>query len=504
MQAARHACDAPRYTYRLMPLRICFVSSEVAPLAKTGGLADVSGALPRELHAQGHDVRVFMPLYSSIGRAALQLHAVEGLRDIPIALGALEFRISVFAATLPGDLLVYLIDCPAVYDRSTIYTNGDDEHLRFLVLQRGVLESCQRLKFAPDILHCNDWHTGLMPLMIKTLYAWDQLFAGTRSLMSIHNIGYQGQFSSATLGHSGLAVHAPRLDASDIATGSINWLREGIRHADRVATVSQTYAHEICAPIGGHGLDAALRARGDEIAGILNGVDYHEWNPATDKLLPARYRANDLTGKARVKQALVERLQLHVNVSAPVIGIVSRLTPQKGFDLLFDALPDLLQQREFGLAVLGSGESRYEEFFRGLALRFPECVAFHQGYSEELAHWIEAGSDMFLMPSMYEPCGLNQMYSLKYGTVPIVRRTGGLADSVQMWDGATRLGTGIVFNDFDVPAMRWALHTALDAFKDRSAWLQLMQNGMAQDFSWERQTRAYVALYESMLAGKVR
>jgi starch synthase len=264
--------------------------------------------------------------------------------------------------------------------------------------------------------------------------------------------------------------------------------------------VSPTYAQEISAPIGGHGLDSAVRARGDAIAGILNGVDYSEWNPATDTLLPTRYSASDLSGKARIRQALLERMQLHVNGNTPVIGIVSRLTPQKGFDLLFETLPEILQQREFGLVVLGSGEPQYEGFFRGLAQRFPESVAFHQGYSEELAHWIEAGSDMFLMPSMYEPCGLNQMYSLKYGTVPIVRRTGGLADSVQMWDGVARRGTGVVFNEFDAPAIRWAL----DLFKDRTAWGQLMQNGMAQDFSWSRQAAEYVALYESMLSAAVR
>jgi starch synthase len=230
-----------------MPLRICFVSSEVAPLAKTGGLADVSGALPRELHAQGHDVRVFMPLYSSIGRKALQLHAVEGAQDVPLGLGVLEYRVSLLEAKLPDtDLPVYLIDCPAVYDRTSIYTNGDDEHQRFLVLQRAALEFCQRLKFAPDILHCNDWHVALMPLMLKTLYAWDRLFAETRSLLSIHNIGYQGHFSSATIAHAQLAEHATRLDSSDLAMGHINWLKEGIRHADRVATVSPTYALEIC------------------------------------------------------------------------------------------------------------------------------------------------------------------------------------------------------------------------------------------------------------------
>lgn len=496
---ASNTTPAPPYTGALMPLRICFVSSEVAPLAKTGGLADVSGALPRQLNALGHDVRIFMPLYSGIDRNKYSLHAVEGLRDIAMALGTLEFRFSLLKATLPDSKSpIYLIDCPAAFDRASLYTDGDDEHLRFLVLQRAALDSCQRLKFAPHILHCNDWHTALMPLMLKTHYAWDRLFADTKSLMSIHNIGYQGHFSSTTLGHANLAEHATQLDAADLAQGRINWLKTGLRHANRVSTVSQSYAREICTPTGGHGLDGTLNARPDAVAGILNGVDYDEWNPSVDRLLPAQYSVDDLSGKAKIKQSLLQRLQLHLDVNTPLVGVVSRLTPQKGFDLLFDALPEVLRQRELGVVVLGSGETRYEDFFQNLAKKFPDRVVFTQGYNEELAHWIEAGSDIFLMPSMYEPCGLNQMYSLKYGTPPIVRRTGGLADSVQMWDSTTRQGTGIVFNDFDVPAIRWALHTALDVFKDRSAWLTLMRNGMQQNFSWERQAQEYVALYQSM------
>lgn len=484
-----------------MPLRICLVSSEVAPFAKTGGLADVSGALPRQLKALGHDVCVFLPLHSRIERASLSLAPVAVAQGVPVAFSKTQYRFDLLQTTLPNSQVpVYLIDCPALFDRPTIYTHGADEHLRFLMLQRATLESLQRLAFAPNVLQCNDWHAALMPLMLKTIYAWDKLFAETRTLMSIHNIGYQGVFHASTLADSALAEQIARFDQYDLDHQRVNWLKEGIRHADRVATVSPTYAQEICGPLGGHGLDLALRGRGDPIAGILNGVDYDDWNPATDVLLPARYSANDLTGKTVVKAKLIERSQLHVNPDTPLIGMVSRLTSQKGFDLLFDSLPEILRQRELAIVALGSGEPRYEEFFASLAARFPERVAFHRGYSEEIAHWIEAGSDMFLMPSLYEPCGLNQMYSLKYGTVPIVRRTGGLADSVHMWDGATRTGTGIVFNEFDLPAIRWALHTALDLYKDKDDWLQLMRNGMAQDFSWEIQAREYVALYEEMLA----
>ena len=482
-----------------MPLNICFVASEVAPLAKTGGLADVAGALPRQLHQLGHDVRVFMPLYSTVEPSLLAHSTVAEVHDVPITLGALDFRFSLIAGTLPDSRTpIYLVDCPAVFHRAALYTTDQDEHVRFLVLQRAVLESCQRLRFAPDILHCNDWHTALLPLLMKTQYAWDRLFANCKSLLSIHNIGYQGHFASSTLGHLNLGKDIALLDHFDLSHGHVNWLKEGVRHAHRVATVSPTYAHEICTPEGGHGLDHALRARSEAVVGILNGVDYDEWNPTTDARLPHRYSADDLSGKARIKTELLDRLGMQTSVATPLIGMVSRLAPQKGFDLLFDSLPEILRQRELSIAVVGSGEARYEDFFRYLARDFPERVAFYNGYSEELAHWIEAGSDIFLMPSMYEPCGLNQMYSLKYGTVPVVRRTGGLADSVQMWDSATGAGTGVVFNDFDVPAVRWAIHTALDLYKDGDAWHRIMLNGMACDYSWQHQVLEYQALYREM------
>jgi starch synthase len=479
-------------------VRICFVASEVAPLAKTGGLADVAGALPRHLRDQGHDIRVFMPFYSSIGTAALQMVPVEGAQNVELRLGAHAYRYSLLEARLPGsNVPLYLVHCPAVFDRATIYTIGPDEHLRFLVLQRAALDGCQRLKFAPHILHCNDWHTALLPMLLKTLYAWDGLFRATRTVMSIHNIGYQGWFDASTtydVGGNVWDLLAPETRAG----GGFNWLREGVRNADAVTTVSPTYAAEIATPSGGHGLDAVLRARRDGVVGILNGVDYSEWNPATDRYLKHPYSPQDLSGKALTKRAFLDWLNLPVDSGSPLLGMVTRLTVQKGIDLLFDVLPEIIATRDLSCVVLGSGEAGYESFFTSLQQRFADRVVFHRGYNEEIAHLIEAASDVFLMPSLYEPCGLNQMYSLKYGTVPIVRRTGGLADSVQHWNPATRRGTGIVFNDYDAPAVRWALHGALDLFKDRDGWLQIMRNAMAQDFSWDRQSREYVQLYEQL------
>jgi len=483
-----------------MPRSICFAASEITPLAKTGGLADVAGALGRYLHERGHDVRLFMPYYATINLGG-NVSAVPDAQGVSLQMGARSVEFSLFMTTLPGSSVpLYLVQCPEFYSRGTLYTNDADEPLRFFLFQLAVIESCQRLRFKPDVVHCNDWHTALLPQLLRTRYAWDALFAQTRTLLTIHNIGYQGIFPAASAMDLGLDTMPGLLDAEELARGNINWLRQGILLADAVSTVSPTYAVEITTAQGGHGLDDSLRRRATPAIGILNGVDYDEWNPETDRLLPVRYTADRLEGKQQLKAVLQERFGLKRDPSTPLAGIVSRLTAQKGFDLLFDALPGILDSRPLQLAILGAGERRYVSFFADLEQRYPGRVAFHAGYSEELAHLIEAGSDMFIMPSLYEPCGLNQMYSLKYGTVPIVRKTGGLADSVQMWDSRTGRGTGIVFNDFDAPAMRWALGTALDLYADTDTWSRIVRNGMARDFSWKAQGLEYERLYEQLVA----
>jgi starch synthase len=353
--------------------------------------------------------------------------------------------------------------------------------------------------FAPQIVHANDWHTAFAPLLLRTAYAWDtERFGGTKSVFTIHNIGYQGVFSAGQAGDLAPGVGVEMLHQADLAAGRVNPMRHGVIYADTVTTVSPTYADEIRTPEGGHGLDADLRARGVAVSGILNGVDYDEWNPATDRYIPHRYDAGDLTGKARNKEALLDLLRMQVPPATPLIGMVTRLTHQKGLDLLYDALPEVLGRNAVRMVALGSGEPHYERFLHDLQQQFPGRMVFYSGYSEELAHFIEAAADIFLMPSMYEPCGLNQMYSLKYGTVPIVRRTGGLADSVRHFDPASGLGTGIVFNDFDAGGVRWALATALEWYGWPSVWRRLVLNGMAEDFSWEKQIAAYEALYASL------
>ena len=485
-----------------MPQRICFVSSEVAPLAKAGGLADVSSALCRHLHELGHDVRLFMPLYSSINASRLGTEVLDVARDVWIELGPHRYRYSIQRATLPESTApVYFVHCPALYDRPTLYTTGPDEHLRFLLLVRAAIEACQRMQFAPGIFHCNDWHTGLLPLLLDSAYRWDRLFEHSKSLLTIHNVGYQGVFADWTLGDLGLGAAASLLHQDDLATGRINWLKHGVMYADRVSTVSPTYAQEICTSEGGHGLDGVLRERGPDVIGILNGVDYDDWDPRTDRHLVYHYGPGDLEGKRRTRDALLAWLQLPAAADVPVLGLVSRMTIQKGFDLLFPALPDLLASRDLRLVALGSGEWRYEEFFTRLQQRFADKVVYHRGYHEQLAHLIEAASDLFLMPSLYEPCGLNQMYSMRYGSIPIVRRTGGLADSVRMYDRSTGQGTGIVFEHFDVPAMRWALETGLSLHADQEHWPRLVANAMAEDFSWDRPVQQYLQLYEDMQSG---
>ena len=479
-------------------MKIAFVASEVTPFAKTGGLADVAGALPRALHQLGHELRVFMPLYGSMRAQQRDWQAVPGIQNVAVQLGQQRVEFSLLTTLMPDSTLpVYCIDCPELFNRGSIYTLDADEHRRFILLQRATLESLQRLQYAPDILHCNDWHTALLPLMLKTSYRWDRLFEPTRTLLSIHNIGYQGVFPASTLADTGIGDILLQLRPEEVALAQINWLKEGVYHSDAIATVSPTYAQEICTPAEGYGLDTLLRNRPEGVTGILNGVDYDSWNPATDATLPARYSANDLKGKTRCKQALLKQAGLQSDAKIPVIGVVSRLAMQKGIDLLMNSLPDLLATRHFMLCVLGSGDAPYVAFFNSLMQRFPERVYFRHGYDEVLAHLIEAGSDMFLMPSLYEPCGLNQLYSLKYGTVPIVRKTGGLADSVQMWNGVD--GTGIVFNDYDAPAVNWAVNTALDLFKDQTVWRTIMQNGMRRDFSWQQQAQEYLRLYEQLL-----
>ena len=486
----------------MAPLKICLLASELTPLAKTGGLADVASALSRYLHRAGHDVRVFLPLYASLELEGLESHPVDFLRNLWVDMGAKRVGFSVTTVRLPrSELFVHAIDCPELFHRSGLY-GEDDEHLRFAFLTRAAIECCQRMGFAPHVFHCNDWHTALLPLYLRTVYDWDGLFEASRTLLTIHNIAYQGVFSSTVLADLSLDGYAESFFEPDLDNGLINFLKTGVLYADLISTVSPTYANEIRSGELGMGLEGLLSQRSDSLVGILNGVDYSEWDPESDARLPYHYTADDMAGKAANKKALLEELSLPYDASAPLLGIVSRLTAQKGFELLYELLPDLLSWHDLRLVVLGSGAEDYERFFRELQTRFPEKVCFYRGFSEELAHRIEAASDVFLMPSRFEPCGLNQMYSLRYGTVPIVHRTGGLADSVEQWNWEEQTGTGFLFDHFNGDGLRWALESALATFKHPDSWERLVRNGMSRDFSWERQGERYVEMYRRLVGAR--
>jgi starch synthase len=483
-----------------MNLPVCLLASEVAPLSKTGGLGDVSAALTKYLHAAGHDVRLFTPFYSSIDRTKLEIRPVQGLQNLDLQLGSHAFRFSVFSSELPRSTArVFLIECPELFARSALYTADPDEHLRFLAFTRAVLVSCQRLSWSPRIVHCNDWHTSFAPLFLQALYDGERLFSNARSVLTIHNIGYQGIFPASAVGDLGLGAKSYLLHQDDLRAGIINPLKHGIMYADAITTVSPTHAREISTDQYGMGMQEVLRSRGNALTGILNGVDYAEWDPRTDRYLPRHFDSSSLPIKAELKREFLARLAITSGPATPVLGMVSRLASQKGIDLMFKALPDILDRRDLSFVALGNGDAQYERFLADLQTRYPGRVHFRRGYDDEMAHWIEATSDMFLMPSLYEPCGLNQMYSLRYGTVPIVRRTGGLADSVEHYDPGTGFGTGIVFNDFNSEALEWALNTALDLYAQPHHWSRMVHNGMSRDFSWDRQGSLYVQLYERLV-----
>lgn len=480
------------------PLKIALVASEVAPFAKTGGLADVVAALGRALHRLGHDVRIVLPRYGNLREGSPKPTGIGFELGFPDA----RFDVEIATAELPRSedengraLDVHFVDCPRLFHRADYYTSDEDEPLRWCAFSRAVLEFFQHTGFRPDVIHANDWHTGLLPLLLNTRYAWDSLFADTRTLLSIHNLGYQGAFPASCVERLGLEESRGLFHQEHLEEGRVSFLETGIIYADWLSTVSETYAREIQTDEQGMGLAGMLRERQDHLVGITNGIDPFEWNPATDPLIPTNYSSDDLKGKSICRSKLLERFNLNDDEGAMVIGVVSRMTAQKGFELLPEILTVVLQRDNVRLVVLGSGDERYERYFQWLRDTFPDRVGVYFGYSEELAHWVEAGSDLFLMPSRYEPCGLNQMYSLAYGTVPLVRATGGLADTVERFDPATKRGTGFVFWEFTSDALMDTIAHAYDVWQEPGTWSQLVKNGMTLDHSWETKAERYVDLY---------
>lgn len=483
---------------------IAFVTSELAPYAKVGGLADVSASLPPALAAAGHDVRVFLPFYGRITADQVEAVPVENAQQVALPLAGRFLSFNLFEHRPDGRAAnprLYLVQCAPMFERGDeIYTLHPDEYLRWAFFSRAVFESCQRLQWGPDVLHVHDWPTALMPLMVRTLYAWDQLFADTRTVLTIHNLGYQGVFGAHVLAEMGLSSLASHFDAQRLQQDQVNFLETGLRTADRLTTVSPTYAREIQTKEQGHGLDALLRERSDVLSGILNGVDETVWHPQRDRHLPFRYGAKSVWRRERNKLELLARMGLPEDAQAPVLGIIARLASQKGFDLLPEVLDAVLDTRPARLVILGSGEQKYETYFTELQQRYPSRVAFSRGYDEPLAHLIEAGVDLFLMPSHYEPCGLNQMYSQRYGSIPLVHRTGGLADTVEPFTASPDAGTGFVFEPYAVSALRAALERALDLYDQPERWQALVGRAMQREWAWGPRAEQYSELYGELAA----
>lgn len=465
------------------------ISSEAAPLAKTGGLADVVGALPAALREYGDDVAVVIPRYGSI-----DLTSARRVYDhLPVHLGMARHDTSVYQAA--AEFPLYLIDCPPLFDRTGYYGSSGvdypDNHIRFAVFCRAALGVARHL-FKADVLHCHDWQAGLVPVYLKSTFAGDPTFAGVRTVFTIHNLGYQGLFERAALAE--VAVDPAMFRPGGLEFyGRASYIKGGISFADWLTTVSPTYAQEIQTPEYGFGLDGALRARSANLSGILNGVDYREWSPDVDPHLPARYSADDLSGKRVCKAQLIQEFGLPPEaMDSPLIGIVSRFTRQKGTDILSEISGQIVREG-FYLVALGSGEPEYEDFFRKMQADHPGRIAVRIGYDNGLSHRIEAGADLFVMPSHYEPCGLNQMYSLRYGTVPVVRATGGLNDTIDE-------GTGFKFAEYSGRALLDAVRAAGAAFADPVGWREMMLRGMQRDFSWKTSAGAYSALYRQLTA----
>jgi starch synthase len=474
------------------PLEILFVASEVAPWSKTGGLGDVAGALPRSLAARGHAVGVVTPRYGSIDPHKAGFRRLEKplvVRGEPCTLWVKK-----------GTVTVYLVEHERFFgSRRGLYGDGHhdwgDNAERFAYLARAALALPGALGLAPRIVHANDWQAGLIPFLLRQEHGHDPALAGARTVFTIHNLAYQGIFPKSVVPVLGLPWDVFRYEAMEFHD-QLSFMKAALAFADRITTVSPTYAREIVTPDGGANLDALLRHRGRDLSGILNGIDAHEWDPSRDPHLPTHFSAAELDGKAANKAALQRELGLAVRPDVPLLAMISRLAEQKGVDLVAAALPGLVAG-DVQVALLGSGDRRYEEAFARLGRERPDRVAARIGFDEGLAHRIEAGADLFLMPSRFEPCGLNQMYSLRYGTVPVVRAVGGLEDTVEDYDGWKR-GTGFKFHGYSPQALALAVRRALDVYRDRAAWRGLVLRGMAEDNSWERSAARYEALYREL------
>lgn len=479
-------------------LRILIVAAEMTPFVKTGGLADVIGALPKALVAAGHDVRVVIPRYGWIDVAQFGLSVFAQQMLMP---PNDEGDVATIYTTTVHDVPVWFVDYPAFFDRDGVSMYDDDDH-RFIFFCRAALESCRHADWSPDVIHCHDWHTAIIPNWLRTTLADDAFFVQTASLLTIHNLAFQGVFGHRVLEIAGVPALDFAINESADARNSVALLGRGIYYADMINTVSPSYANEILDPAAGAGLDAMLRSRYDRLHGVLNGIDGALYNPATDTTIAKTYSLDDLTGKMQCKLALQRELGLAEQADTPLLSVISRLTNLKGYDLIDELIEPLLQQHAAQIVVMGTGQQRFHSRLNELRARYPHQIAFRLTFDEALAHRIIAGADLFLMPSRVEPCGTGQMIAMRYGTVPVVRATGGLRDTVLNYHAQSNYGTGFVFDDATSPALRDAIERALEVYTDAPQWRMLMMRGMLSDFTWQVAAQRYVDLYRRAIAAR--
>ncbi|HHW25799.1 MAG TPA: glycogen synthase GlgA [Firmicutes bacterium] len=481
-------------------MNILLVSSEVAPFAKTGGLADVAGSLPKALALQGNDIRVMMPRYRGI-----QSHSI--VADFPVEVGGrketcivrtgyIEAKSDMGTRRVP----VYFLDNYHYFDRERYYMFGD-EPLRFGFFDKACVAACEVLGFRPDVVHCNDWQSGLIPLLIRERAKENDFWKDVATCFTIHNLRYQGRFPRDVLRQLGIGQEHFHPEGLEYY-GDVNFMKAGIVYSDVLNTVSETYAKEIQTPEFGEGLDGILRKRSKDLYGIVNGINYHEFNPKSDPRVYATYDSTDLARKRENKHSLQRELGLPVS-DAPLLGLVSRLVDQKGLDILLAAMPSVLAQG-CQFVLLGTGDKFFEDAFSELARKHPDQMAAVIGFNGVLAQKIYAGSDLFLMPSKFEPCGLGQLIAMRYGSIPVVRKTGGLADTVMDYDGDTGSGNGFVFSEYTAKALENAVKRALNLYSDKDAWQKLVREAMEMDFSWNRQAALYTELYIEAMGRKGR
>lgn len=489
-------------------LKILFVTPEVVPFVKTGGLADVSAALPQMLTEFGHEVRIVVPKYGAVDDRKFKIHEVVRLKDLHLQIGEKDVVFSLKSCFLPGQKIrvqIYFLDNQEYFgSRNSLYVDPmtgldyPDNDERFILLARSVFELITKLGWIPDIIHCNDWQSGLIPVYLKTLYKDEESFSNFKTVFTIHNLAYQGQFPKSVFFKTGLPEELNSEKGVELYN-KLNFMKSGLMFADIINTVSETYANEIRTDDElGAGLKNILAKRKNDLYGIINGIDTHLWNPEKDKHLPKKYSSKTLEDKVENKLILAEKFGFSFNPTTPIIGIVSRLFDSKGFDIISEAFSEMMKLN-LQMVLLGNGDKKYHTLFEKMSRKYPEKFACYLGFNDDLAHLIEGGADILLMPSRYEPCGLNQMYSLVYGTVPLVRETGGLADTVSKFNEKTGEGNGFMFKSYDSSALLKELVRALKIFEDKKTWTRIQKNGMKCDFSWNASAKKYIELYRTIL-----